>query len=154
MKLTNLQNVAKSALMVGGLAAAGLVSNAGEAQAQFIGAASQSRVSAATTSILTNGNVGSTNSFAVEIVNPSTNFAYASGASLTVTYGTVAIGASAGEANSAITAGTLAATATTYTASTVEAATSRAIDGAIAASQFGNVGGIVRAYQNGTAVLD
>ena len=153
MKLTNLQNVAKSALMVGGLAAAGLVSNAGEAQAQFIGAASQSRVSAATTSILTNGNVGSTNSFAVEIVNPSTNFAYASGASLTVTYGTVGIGAS-GEVNSAILGGSLTAVASTYSAATVEAATSRAIDGATAVSQFGNVGGIVRAYQNGTAVLD
>jgi hypothetical protein len=61
---------------------------------------------------------------------------------------------SAGESNSAITAGTLAATATTYAAATVDAATSRAIDGAIAVSQFGNVGGIVRAYQSGTAVLD
>jgi hypothetical protein len=151
MKLTNLQNVAKSALMVGGLAAAGLVSNAGEAQAQFQGAASQSRVSAATTSILTNGNVGSTNSFAIEIVNPSTTYAFATGASLTVSYATVSIGT---ETNSAIVAGSLAAVAVTYAAATLEAATSRAIDDASSLSQFGDVGGIIRAYQAGTAVLD
>jgi len=151
MKLTNLQNVAKSALMVGGLAAAGLVSNAGEAQAQFQGAASQSRVSAATTSILTNGNVGSTNSFAIEIVNPSTNYAFAAGAALAVSYATVAIGT---ETNSAIVNGSLTAVASTYSAATVEAATSRAIDGATLVSRFGDVSGIVRAYQDGTAVLD
>jgi hypothetical protein len=151
MKLTNLQNVAKSALMVGGLAAAGLVSNAGEAQAQFQGAASQSRVSAAVTSILTNGNVGSTNSFAIEIVNPSTTYAFGSGAGLELTYATVQIGT---ETNSAIVEGVLTASASTYAASTVEAATSRAIDDASGLSQFGDVGGIIRAYQNGTAVLD
>ena len=151
MKLTNLQNVAKSALMVGGLAAAGLVSNAGEAQAQFQGAASQSRVSAAVTSILTNGNAASTNSFAIEIVNPSTTYAFQSGAALAVTYATVGIGT---ETNSAIVTGSLTAAASTYSAATLEAATSRAIDGATAESQFGDVGGIVRAYQDGTAVLD
>jgi hypothetical protein len=74
MKASNYQEIAKAAILAGGLAAAGVLSVGEDAQAQFIGAASQSRVSAAITSILTDGNTAATNSFAIEQVLPSADY--------------------------------------------------------------------------------
>ncbi len=152
MKASNYQEIARGAILAGGLAAAGVLSVGESAQAQFIGTASQSRVSGATTSILTDGNTAATNSFAVEQVLPSSDYVFSSPISVQISYDTL----DKDKNFVAITGAVLTATVevNSGTQLTVERATADAISQAAAASQFGDVSGIVRAWTAGTSVLD
>jgi hypothetical protein len=157
MKASNYQEIAKAAILAGGLAAAGVLSVGESAQAQFIGAASQSRVSAAVTSILTDGNTAATNSYAVEQVLPSSDYVFSSPITVTVSYATtVYVGANSSVVSPVITSAQLSASIALNTSTTpsVERATATAISGAQAASRYGDVSGIVRAWTAGTSVLD
>ena len=154
MKASNYQEIARGAILAGGLAAAGVLSVGESAQAQFIGTASQSRVSGATTSILTDGNTAATNSFAIEQVLPSSDYVFSSPISVQISYDTLTL---AKDKNFvAITGAVLTATVevNSGTQLTVERATAGAISQAAAASQFGDVSGIVRAWSAGTSVLE
>jgi hypothetical protein len=153
MKASNYQEIAKAAILAGGLAAAGVLSVGESAQAQFIGTASQSRVSAAVTSILTDGNAAATNSFAVEQVLPSSDYVFSGVVGVAVSYNTLNINAAS---IVAITAAQLTAPVVVNagTQLTVERATADAISTASGAGQFGDVSGIVRAWTAGTSVLD
>jgi hypothetical protein len=153
MKASNYQEIAKAAILAGGLAAAGVLSVGESAQAQFIGAASQSRVSAAVTSILTDGNAAATNSFAVEQVLPPSDYVFSGVVAVQVSYNTLNINAAS---IVAITAAQLTAPVVVNagTQLTVERATADAISTASGAGQFGDVSGIVRAWTAGTSVLD
>ncbi|MBK1988948.1 TEK-like protein [Sphaerospermopsis aphanizomenoides BCCUSP55] len=136
-----------ASLLAGGAVAGSFIS-AEPAKAQFIGADSQSRVSAAVTSVLSNG---VTNSFAAEIVFPEQSIASTGVASVGVNYAT--IGADASQL--AITSASIGAATAAYSAATVEAATARAIDAAKNLSQYGDVIGIVKSWQSGgSAALD
>ena len=152
MKASNYQEIAKAAILAGGLAAAGVLSVGESAQAQFIGTASQSRVSAAITSILTDGNTAATNSFAIEQVLPSSDYVFSSPISVQISYDTL----DKDNKFVAITGAVLTATVEVNagTQLTVERATADAISQAAAAGQFGDVSGIVRAWSAGTSVLD
>ena len=152
MKASNYQGIARGAILAGGLAAAGVLSVGESAQAQFIGTASQSRVSGATTSILTDGNTAATNSFAIEQVLPSSDYVFSSPISVQISYDTL----DKDKKFVAITGAVLTATVevNSGTQLTVERATADAISQAAAASQFGDVSGIVRAWTAGTSVLD
>jgi len=152
MKASNYQGIARGAILAGGLAAAGVLSVGESAQAQFIGTASQSRVSGATTSILTDGNTAATNSFAVEQVLPSSDYVFSSPISVQISYDTL----DKDKNFVAITGAVLTATVevNSGTQLTVERATADAISQAAAASQFGDVSGIVRAWTAVTSVLD
>ncbi|MDB9542441.1 hypothetical protein PN472_04610 [Microcystis aeruginosa CS-1036] len=152
MKASNYQEIARGAILAGGLAAAGVLSVGESAQAQFIGTASQSRVSGATTSILTDGNTAATNSFAIEQVLPSSDYVFSSPISVQISYDTL----DKDKKFVAITGAVLTATVevNSGTQLTVERATADAISQAAAASQFGDVSGIVRAWTAGTSVLD
>jgi len=127
-----------------------------DAQAQFIGAASQSRVSAAITSILTDGNTAATNSFAIEQVLPSADYIFSGAVVVNVGYATAVVGSNTSVLAPIITSGTLTApvVANASTTPSVERATANAITAATAASRFGDVSGIVRAWTAGTSVLD
>jgi hypothetical protein len=153
MKASNYQEIAKAAILAGGLAAAGVLSVGESAQAQFIGTASQSRVSAAVTSILTDGNAAATNSFAVEQVLPPSDYVFSGVVAVQVSYNTLNINAAS---IVAITAAQLTAPVVVNagTQLTVERATADAISTASGAGQFGDVSGIVRAWTAGTSVLD
>jgi hypothetical protein len=152
MKASNYQEIAKAAILAGGLAAAGVLSVGESAQAQFIGTASQSRVSGATTSILTDGNTAATNSFAIEQVLPSSDYVFSSPISVQISYDTL----DKDNKFVAITGAVLTATVEVNagTQLTVERATADAISQAAAAGQFGDVSGIVRAWSAGTSVLE
>jgi hypothetical protein len=152
MKASNYQGIARGAILAGGLAAAGVLSVGESAQAQFIGATSQSRVSGATTSILTDGNTAATNSFAIEQVLPSSDYVFSSPISVQISYDTL----DKDNKFVAITGAVLTATVevNSGTQLTVERATADAISQAAAAGQFGDVSGIVRAWSAGTSVLD
>jgi hypothetical protein len=152
MKASNYQGIARGAILAGGLAAAGVLSVGESAQAQFIGTASQSRVSGATTSILTDGNTAATNSFAIEQVLPSSDYVFSSPISVQISYDTL----DKDNKFVAITGAVLTATVEVNagTQLTVERATADAISQAAAAGQFGDVSGIVRAWSAGTSVLD
>ncbi|ELP57085.1 hypothetical protein O53_1697 [Microcystis aeruginosa TAIHU98] len=152
MKASNYQEIARGAILAGGLAAAGVLSVGESAQAQFIGTAFQSRVSGATTSILTDGNTAATNSFAIEQVLPSSDYVFSSPISVQISYDTL----DKDKNFVAITGAVLTATVevNSGTQLTVERATADAISQAAAASQFGDVSGIVRAWTAGTSVLD
>jgi hypothetical protein len=153
MKASNYQEIAKAAILAGGLAAAGVLSVGESAQAQFIGATSQSRVSAAITSILTDGNAAATNSYAVEQVLPSSDYVFSGVVAVQLSYNTLNINAAS---IVAITAAQLTAPVVVNagTQLTVERATADAISTASGAGQFGDVSGIVRAWTAGTSVLD
>lgn len=142
-----LKAAAISSLLAGGAVAASFIS-AEPAKAQFIGTDSQSRVSTAVTSILSNG---VTNNFAAEIVLPDKDFAFTGAVGLTLAYATVADDVS----QVAITGASLSAANATYSATTVEAATARAVDAAIAATRNGDIIGIVKSWQSGgSSALD
>ena len=155
MKASNYQEIAKAAILAGGLAAAGVLSVGESAQAQFIGATSQSRVSAALTSIITDGNVAATNSFAVEQVVPSSDYVFSGPITVQASYVSQAIG-TASVVGAVIGTAVLSASAVANASTTpsVERATAAAITAATAASRFGDVSGIVRAWTAGTSVLD
>lgn len=153
MNESRYQEIAKASILAGGLAVAGVLVNGEKAQAQFIGAESQSRVSAAVTSILTDGNAAATNSFAIEQVLPSADYVFSGAVTVNVSYGTASIN----EASLAvIETATLSAPVelNASTNLTVERATANAISTATGASRFGDVSGIVRAWTSGTSVLD
>lgn len=157
MKASNYQEIAKAAILAGGLAAAGVLSAGEGAQAQFIGETSQSRVSAAITSIVTDGNAAATNSFAIEQVLPSSDYVFSGTQTVSVSYATTTfIGSVSNVVVPVITAGQLSATVALNASTTgsVERATANAISAAQAASRFGDVSGIVRAWTAGTSVLD
>jgi hypothetical protein len=157
MKASNYQEIAKAAILAGGLAAAGVLSVGESAQAQFIGTASQSRVSAAITSILTDGNTAATNSFAIEQVLPSSDYIFSGVVAVQVSYATtISVGSGTAALTPVITAAQLTAPVVVNagTQLTVERATADAISQAAALSQFGDVSGIVRAWSAGTSVLD
>ena len=156
MKASNYQEIAKAAILAGGLAAAGVLSVGESAQAQFIGTESQSRVSAAITSILTDGNNAATNSFAIEQVLPSRDYVFSGTQTVSVSYATtVYVGANSSVVSPVITQGQLSAVvASNASPNSVERATANAITAATAASRFGDVSGIVRAWTTGTSVLD
>jgi hypothetical protein len=157
MKASNYQEIAKAAILAGGLAAAGVLSVGESAQAQFIGTTSQSRVSAAITSILTDGNTAATNSFAIEQTLPSADYVFSGTHTVSVSYATtVYVGANSSVVSPVITQAQLSAVVTLNTSTTpsVERATAAAISGAQAVSRYGDVSGIVRAWTAGTSVLD
>ncbi len=140
-----LKAAAIASLLAGG-AVAGSFINAESAQAQA--ADSQSRVSGALTSVLSNG---VTNSFSAEIVLPEQTIASTGLLQISASYATV----SADVSQVAIVSATLSAGTAVYTAQTVEAATARAIDAAIAADTMGDIIGIVKSWQGGgSAALD
>ena len=143
-----LKATAITALLAVG-AVAGSFINAESAKAQVVTADSQSRVSGALTSVLSNG---VTNSFASEIVFPQESIASNGTVTLNVTY--TPTGADLSQL--LITAATMAAgNINNYTAKTVEAATSRAIDEATGALRYGDIIGIVKSWQSGgSATLD
>ncbi|MEY3256905.1 MAG: hypothetical protein RLZZ29_2040 [Cyanobacteriota bacterium] len=138
-----LKAAAIASLLAGG-AVAGSFINAESAQAQT--ANSQSRVSGALTSVLTNG---VTNSFAAEIVYPQNDYVSSGTVSMSVTYAPVGTGAASDASQYVITAASMTGSAVTYSANTVEAATARAIGTAVGASRYGDVTGIVKSFQSG-----
>jgi hypothetical protein len=151
MKASNYQGIARGAILAGGLAAAGVLSVGESAQAQFIGTASQSRVSGATTSILTDGNTAATNSFAVEQVLPA-DYVFTGTVTVTVSYATQNINA---QTVVAIESATLSAVnGSNAGQGSVERATAAAISAASGKGPFGDVSGIVRAWTAVTSVLD
>jgi hypothetical protein len=102
---------------------------------------SQSRVSGAVTNTFSNGIA---NSFAAEIVYPQNNYAPSGTVSMNISYSTAG-----GDASKVvITGATMSGPVTAYSASTVEAATARAIDGARTASRFDDVNGIVKSWRD------
>ncbi|MFM6008100.1 MAG: TEK-like protein [Sphaerospermopsis kisseleviana] len=136
-----------ASLLAGGAVTGSFIA-AEPAKAQFVGADSQSRVSAAVTSVLTNG---VTNSFAAEVVFPQGDYVSTGAATVTVNY--AAIGTDASQL--AITSANINAANGTYAPTTVEAATARAIDAAKNLSRYGDINGIVRSWQSGgSAALD
>lgn len=152
MKESRYQEIAKASILAGGLAVAGVLVNGEKAQAQFIGTQSQSRVSAAVTSILTDGNAAATNSFAVEQVLPSVDYVFTGAVTVTLSYATQNIN---DQTVVAITSGQLSAVnGSNAGQGSVERATADAISAATGLSQFGDVSGIVRAWTSGTSVLD
>ena len=112
-------------------------------------------MSAAVTSILTDGNAAATNSFAVEQVLPSADYVFTGPVTVTVQYATQPVGTSS-VVTPVITQGQLTAVvaANGSTTPSVERATANAITAATALSRFGDVSGIVRAWSAGTSVLD
>jgi hypothetical protein len=131
------------ASLLAGSAIAGSFISTESAQAQTTVQAqdSQSRVSGALTSVLSNG---VTNSFAAEILYPQNNYAPSGTVSMSISYGTAG-----GDASKVvITGATMSGPVSTYSASTVEAATARAIDGARTASRFDDVNGIVKSWRD------
>jgi hypothetical protein len=145
-----LKSAAISSLLASGAVAASLIS-AEPAKAQFIGVESQSRVSAAVTSILSNG---VTNSFAAEIVFPETAAVSNGVLDLEITYAVP----SDDNSQVVIEAANMTAGVTDLSLvdlQTVEAATARAIDAATDAIRFGDIIGIVQQWQSGgSAALD
>lgn len=136
-----------ASLLAGGAVAGSFIA-AEPAKAQFVGTESQSRVSAAVTSVLTNG---VTNSFAAEVVFPQNDYLSTGNVTVNVTYAGVGTDAS----QVAILNANLSAANTTFAASTVEAATARAVDAAKNLSRYGDVIGIVKSWQSGgSAALD
>lgn len=118
------------------------------AYAQFIGTDSQSRVSAAVTSILSNG---TTNSFASEIVFPQNSITPTGQLTLRINYGVVGHDPS----QVTITKGNMYAGTTNYTDKTIQAAIARAIDAALNDYRFGDIIGIVKSWQSGgSSALD
>jgi hypothetical protein len=142
-----LKATAITALLAVG-AVAGSFINAESAKAQVVAADSQSRVSGALTSVLSNG---VTNSFASEVVFPQESIASDGTVTLNVTY----TPPGADLSQFVITDATMTAGNTAYVASTVEAATARAIDSAAGLVQYGDIIGIVKSWQSGgSAALD
>ncbi|MBD2293176.1 TEK-like protein [Anabaena sphaerica FACHB-251] len=148
---TNFTHTSKASviafLLVGGAVATSFIAEK-PAQAQFIGNDSQSRASAAVTSVLSNG---TTNSFASEIVFPQNSITPTGQLILRINYG--AGGHDPSQVT--ITKGNMYAGTTNYTDKTIQAAIARAIDAAINDVRFGDIIGIVKSWQSaGSAALD
>ncbi|MBE9054570.1 TEK-like protein [Sphaerospermopsis sp. LEGE 08334] len=134
-------------LLVGGAVVSSLIADK-SAQAQFIGFDSQSRVSAAVTSVLSNG---TTSSFASEVVFPPNSIGPSGQLTLTIHYG--AVGHDPSQVT--ITRGNLNAGTVNYTDNSIQGAIARAIDAAIIHRRFGDIIGIVKSWQSGgSSALD
>ncbi|MFN5241708.1 MAG: TEK-like protein [Aphanizomenon sp.] len=146
MKTTSnkvLKAAAIASLLAGGAIAGSFISTeSAQAQTNTVQAQdSQSRVSGAVTNTFSNGIA---NSFAAEIVYPQNNYAPSGTVSMNISYSTAG-----GDASKVvITGATMSGPVTAYSASTVEAATARAIDGARTASRFDDVNGIVKSWRD------
>ncbi|MDS9398659.1 TEK-like protein [Aphanizomenon flos-aquae NRERC-008] len=146
MKTTSnkvLKAAAIASLLAGGAIAGSFISTeSAQAQTTTVQAQdSQSRVSGAVTNTFSNGIA---NSFAAEILYPQNNYAPSGTVSMSISYGTAG-----GDASKVvITGATMSGPVTTYSASTVEAATARAIDGARTDSRFDDVNGIVKSWRD------
>lgn len=146
MKTTSnkvLKAAAIASLLAGGAIAGSFISTeSAQAQTNTVQAQdSQSRVSGAVTNTFSNGIA---NSFAAEILYPQNNYAPSGTVSMSISYGTAG-----GDASKVvITGATMSGPVTAYSASTVEAATARAIDGARTASRFDDVNGIVKSWRD------
>lgn len=146
MKTTSnkvLKAAAIASLLAGGAIAGSFISTeSAQAQTTTVQAQdSQSRVSGAVTNTFSNGIA---NSFAAEILYPQNNYAPSGTVSMSISYGTAG-----GDASKVvITGATMSGPVTAYSASTVEAATARAIDGARTASRFDDVNGIVKSWRD------
>jgi hypothetical protein len=137
-KSVNYQGLALTSLIVGAVATGvGLVS------AKPATAGENPRISVAVTNIQSNT---SSQSFAAEIVAPATDRYFTTG-TVTVNYATVGLDPSQVVINDA----NLAATPATYNATTVESATARAINGALGLNRYGDVIGLVNAYNGPSA---
>lgn len=133
--------------LVGGAVVTSLITDK-SAQAQFIGFDSQSRVSAAVTSILSNG---TTSSFASEIVFPQNSISPSGQMTLKIHYG--AVGHDPSQVT--IVKGNMYAGTVSITDNTIESAIARAIDTAINDHRLGDIIGIVKSWQSGgSAALD
>jgi hypothetical protein len=133
----NYQGLALTSLVVGGIAAGISLTNVEPAHAE------NPRVSVAVTNIQSNTN---SQSFAAEIVGPATDF-YFTGASVSVTYDDAVGAAGATDLSQiVITTGTMNASQVTLEANTFESATARAIAAAVTDERYGDVIGIVNAY--------
>jgi hypothetical protein len=142
MKTTSnkvLKAAAIASLLAGGAIAGSFISTE-SAQAQD----SQSRVSGALTSVLSNG---VTNSFAAEIVYPQNDYVSDGKVIMNVTYTNVAATSTGDISQVAITNAQMTGSASAYTAKTVEAATARAIDAATTNNRFGDINGIVKSWR-------
>ncbi|MBK1988947.1 TEK-like protein [Sphaerospermopsis aphanizomenoides BCCUSP55] len=134
-------------LLLGGAVTASFIAGK-PAHAQFIGNDSQSRVSAAVTSVLSNG---TTNSFASEIVFPQNSITPTGQLTLKINYSTV------GHDPSQVTIikGNMYAGSVNYTDNSIEAAIARAIDAALNDYRFGDIIGIIKSWQSGgSSALD
>jgi hypothetical protein len=136
-KSVNYQGLALTSLIVGAVATGvGLVS-AEPAKAE------NPRVSVAVTNIQSNTN---SQSFAAEIVGPATNFFF-TGASVDVNYDSAVNAAGVTDLSQiVIIDGTMSASQVALPASTFESATARAIAAAVTDGRYGDVIGIVNAY--------
>ncbi|MFM7578580.1 MAG: hypothetical protein ACKO5Q_16805, partial [Microcystaceae cyanobacterium] len=115
----------------------------------FAAGAQNPSVSVALTNIQSNLN---SQSFAAEIVAPETGV-YFSIATGTITYAT--LGATSDSSQVRITTGAITATASTNTTSTVERSVAQAIDDTDSNNRYGDVMGIVKAWQGGgSSALD
>ena len=115
----------------------------------FAEGAQNPSVSVALTNIQSNTN---SQSFAAEIVAPETGV-YFSIATGTITYAT--LGATSDSSQVRIATGAITATASTNTTSTVERSVANAIDATNSNNRYGDVMGIVKAWQGGSsAALD
>jgi hypothetical protein len=118
------------------------------AQAQFIGANSQSRTSVAVSSILSNG---TTNNLASEIVFPENSISPNGQLSLRITYGAV----NHDPSQAVITGVSFHAGSVNYTENSIPAAIARAIEVAINDQRFGDIISLVKSWQSGgSAALD
>lgn len=131
-KSINYQGLTLTAGIVSSIAAGVTLANVPQAKAE------NPRVSVAVTNIISNKN--SVN-FAAEIVGPS-SVNYFNGATVGITYQSAANDAS----QILITGGTATVNFAAYSATTVEAATARAIDNALGLTRYGDIIGMVNAY--------
>jgi hypothetical protein len=150
MKTTSnkvLKAAAIASLLAGGAIAGSFISTeSAQAQTTTVQAQdSQSRVSGALTSVLSNG---VTNSFAAEIVYPQNDYVSDGKVIMNVTYTNVAATSTGDISQVAITSAQMVGVATAYTSGkTVEAATARAIDAATTNNRFGDINGIVKSWR-------
>ncbi len=132
-KSINYQGLALTSLIVGSVATGVTLGRVEPATA-----GENPRISVAVTNIQSNQN---SQSFAAEIVAPATDRYFSTG-TVTVNYATTGSDPS----QVVINDGTLAATPVTYTSTTVESATARAINNALGDNRYGDIIGIVSAY--------
>lgn len=137
-KSVNYQGLALTSLIVGAVATGvGLVS------AKPATAGENPRISVAVTNIQSNTN---SQSFAAEIVGPATDF-YFTAASVGITYDSATSAAGVTDTSQiVIVNATMNTVGVAYTANTFESATARAITEAVTDSRYGDVIGIVNAY--------
>jgi len=133
-KAINYQGLALTSLVVGAVA-----TSVGLGSVEPATAGENPRISVAVTNIQSNQN---SQSFAAEIVAPYTDYYFSQG-SVTVNYGTVG---ATDNSQLAITTGNFSATAQNYTSTTVEAKTAAAINSALGTGRYGDVIGLVNAY--------